>query len=334
MYESILDTPSGDFVIPLRQSFMKMLGEDPQAAALLSVLEHWTNHERRENRIRRRENRKAVQNGHAKPNEVNEKLWVRRTRSKIVQDSLGLLPHKRAVTSAASTLEDLGLIETGYPFRGQGVNTKHYRLRTDRINRELRSMSLPTQITDEEREQEISESSGEIQEGESEQSPSDVGQWSSGDWQRRYAVRWWDRMDSLGGGRISADWRKKKEDIIQRWADAFDWCVRVRGLDREDLNRVLEWLFEEDDFWVRKKAIVAPTKFKEKTDQGQWRIHQFMMKAQGTAEKKSDLPEEGEEVSAFDRTRLLSKHHELTEADFTSVRYAEDGRSKIYRYDP
>jgi hypothetical protein len=330
MYESVLDPPSDDFVIPLRQSFMQLLGQDAQAAALLSVLEHWTNHERRENQLRRRENRRAVENGDDPPHSsINEALWVRRSRDKIIEDSLGLLPHEKAVTDAAGTLEDLGLIETGHPFRDELDNSKCYRLRIDRLNRELRSMSLSKQADDKAREQKIK-----IRNQQQEEDEEEEEEWSEEDWQYRYAVRWWERMEELGG-RINSDWRNRKAQILQRWADAFDWCVRVRDLKREQIDEVLKWLFSGDCWWIESGNLVAPTKFKEKNDQDQWRIHEFMLKSQTKGGQSSDdLPSDGDEVSGFDKKRIVSKHSEISDDDFTAVRYADGGDEMIYRYDP
>jgi hypothetical protein len=272
-------------------------------------------------------NQRAAENGEDPPHRVNDALWVRRSRDKIIEDSLGLLPHEKAVTEAAGTLEDLGLIETGHPFRDELDNSKCYRLRIDRLNRELRSMSLSKQADDKAREQKIKV--GAQQEEEEEE-------WSEEDWQYRYAVRWWERMDELGGGRINSDWRKRKDKILQGWAEAFDWCVRVRDLEREQIDEVLKWLFSGDCWWIQSGNLVAPTKFKEKNDQDQWRIHEFMLKAQtkGGSGSDKDLPEDGDEISAFDKKRIVSKHSEISDDDFTAVRYADGGDEMIYRYDP
>jgi hypothetical protein len=331
MNESLVDTPSGDHVLPLRQSYLELCDGDYPPAILLSILEYWTNHEHRENELRERINEDLAKKGQIDDQyDLNEELWVRRTRSEIVQDSLGFLS-KQQVTEAAQVLEEMGLIETGHPFRHEGDNTKHYRLRVDRLNSHMRSVSLTQQDQDRERERMI-------QAGDEPESPTKGHKWDEDDWQRKYALRWWERMDDLGNGRIHSDWRVNKEKRIQKWADAFDWVVRVRDISRDTLDEILEWLFEKDDFWVPQGAIISPQKFKQKNDQGQFRIQEFLMKANISQEeeKKSEgeeLPKPGEEVRGWTRKKLISTTS-AAEDDFVSVRYGPDGNEKIYRYDP
>lgn len=336
MHESLVITPSEDHVIPLRESFIELCGGDRNAAYLLSVLEFWTNHHHRENQIKKRLNDERARRGIDEEDhyELNESLWVQRTREEISQDALGLL-NKNSITASANKLEDMGLIETGHPRRSEGDNRKYYRLRIDKLNDALRSIVIQDQEKDRWREEETQER--EEKRRRKEDPDTDTDEWTEGDWQYRYAQRWWEWMDDLGNGRINYTWRKKKEDLMQKWADAFDWCIRNGGVTKDELDDIIHWLFHVDDFWIPEGALVAPTKFKKKNGQDQWRLHEWKTKMQVWKSKDDDegfeLPDPGEEVGEWRKDRIVEHHPEAAD-DFYSVGYESGGDSKIFKYQP
>jgi len=336
VHESLIITPSEDHVIPLRESFIDLCGGDRNAAYLLSVLEFWTNHHNRENQIKKRINDEKARRGQDEEEhfQINESLWVQRTREEISDDALGLL-NKNSVTQSSQKLEDLGYIETGHPYRSDGDNRKYYRLRIDNINRDLRAKVVGSGEKDRKREENTQCREEERRER---QDPETPDGWSESDWQYRYAQRWWERMDELGNGRISYTWRKKKDKMLRSWADAFDWVVRVREIRRDTLDKIIQWLFEVDDFWVPKGNLVSPTKFREKNGQGQWRVHEWQMKAEiheseGGEKETFPEPNPGEEINEWRMERIV-ENSGATKEDFTAVRFQPGGEQRVFEYDP
>lgn len=334
MRNSVVASPSRERTLTLRESYLEICDGDQSAAILLSILEFWTGHEHREQGIRRRENVQEAKDGNDDLQEINGAMWVRRTREEIVSDSFGLL-NKRNVTEAANTLEDWGLIETGFPFRSDGDNDKRYRLRVDRLNDLMRQDMLSAQEADHQREEEIQ---AKEERRRKKEDPDDDTYFEDGDWQMKYAKRWWKRQDELEGERIRYNWRQKKDQILQKWASAFDWVVG-RDMTKESLGDLIRFMYEEEGWWVSSGNLISPTKLKKKNDQGQYRYEEWRVKMNisdsGTGPGNDySLPEEGDEVPEWKVEKIIEANGETSMEDFLSCGWTEDGNSKLYAYQP
>ena len=341
MHQSVIVSVQDDQVIPLRESYLRLCGGKRYPAYLLSVLEYWTNHEMRENEIRRRINSEYENNGNGHTLEVNDELWVQRTRSEIEDDSLGILK-KDKITDAAKYLVDKGLIETDQPYIKRGDRRKYYRLRIDKINHLLvKKAARHGQRVDRPREMGIQKA---VRDRQDDFGPSDQ-KFSEDDWQYKYALRWWDRQEELeerhGDIRLNKEMRKKKGKILQQWADVFRWVVEVREIPREDLNIVLKWAFHDGCWWTESGNLISPAKFKESlSETGRWRIHEFLMKARQWKNKSGshaptvEKPSPGDTVTEWEYGRIIETYPDL-QADMKHTGFQEDNPSKkVYLYQP
>ena len=162
-------------------------------------------------------------------------------------------------------------------------------------------------------------------------------------WQWKYARRWWDKMEELKMlTSTHYDARTDDEEArlvnIYKWADDFDKLVRLRDFDKEDVDLLLHWLFNVDDFWIWEAGMTSVAAFQNKKDED-FRCHYMLKKAQRWKAKQEgqtigpvQLPQEGEEVKQEQLDRLIEQYGNIRH-HFAKVGF-DKYQNPVYRYRP
>lgn len=237
---------------------------------------------------------------------------------------MGILRDAEDVKKAAHLLKKMGYVHAGKPFLDEGDERTFLRLDLSKVNANLRRIVNDRSATQDVQHEKNARSETEKREGKD--------RYGSSSWQYKWAKRWWQRMEKIG--RINDSWRNKKEDLLQEWADAFDYCIRNRDVTRKDLALVLRWLFQWDDFWIQQGAIKAPTKFKTRLSNEEWCIVHMLEKAKIERENRiSLLPKEDETITEWElENKIIDAFGEEVRSYFESTGFGTGRNSdeKVY----
>jgi hypothetical protein len=324
MHRSLILRLPRERTLEVREGLLLASGGSVREAFLLSILEWFTNREHAEQATREERNKDRKIDG-KKPVSENKELWVRRTPDELAGASFGIFSDAERLMQAARSLEDKGLVVIDEPFRDEGSDQTFLRLHLENLNDRLRQEIEKRSSWDAEHER-MAASIADARRGDARD------RYGSESWQYRYAERWWQRMEDLG--RIRTDWRERKEKILQKWADAFDYCIRAKDYDRGDIDLVLTWLFQWDDFWIENNAILAPTKFKTTlSNDSNCIVHMVQNARTKRQELLSELPEDGETISEWAlENKIVETFGEDVREYFQSAGYGtgQNSDQKVY----
>lgn len=323
MQEPFLVRSPRERSLVVRENLISLTG-DFKEAVLLSLLAEWMHHEWREQKILKRTNAEREDDGRA-PLHTNPELWVRRTSEEIMSDAIGLFEGEEEVYRTAERLAEKGLVRIGRPFKRRGDRRRYLRANLQAVNRELRK-GVSRSATWDKRFERSAERSAEER--------ANRDGYVKGDWQYDWAAWWWTQMDRLGNGRITKTQRQDKEDTLQGWAEAFAYCIRVRGYTKKELSQVMRWLFQWDDWWIDEAAIRSPGKFRNRNRDGEWVIDQLYSKSEVVKNNlMDDLPAPDEEPIAEWQVERLEEKLPRVRKYLKSAGYGtgRDSDQKVYR---
>ena len=139
--------------------------------------------------------------------------------------------------------------------------------------------------------------------------------YSEDDWQLMFAEKFW-KLGMMHNFLTVPQWMKRRL-VIQKWADSFDKVIRTRKGTKEQLQGVLRWMVEIDDWWLSSGNFASPDKF-HKTCNRNGYANWFEFFISKVVSSTPAYPVERKTYYATDVEKILAWHKDLSMTNFKS----------------